>query len=75
MLYLNKNKKSNGKREIPSPCTGICSMDEKDAFCLGCYRTRDVIARWVLISDDEKRALIELIRERRKAARRERAMP
>ncbi|HET6378121.1 MAG TPA: DUF1289 domain-containing protein [Methylocella sp.] len=31
---------------IPSPCTGICTMDEALGFCLGCARTREEIEEW-----------------------------
>ncbi len=68
MLQLNKkNKKAP---DVPSPCIGICSMDEENVYCRGCYRTRDEIGGWVLMSRDEKLALLEISRTRRKAARR-----
>lgn len=30
----------------PSPCTGICTVDNTRALCLGCGRSLDEIARW-----------------------------
>ena len=34
-----------GARSI-SPCVGICKIDERSGYCLGCARTRDEIASW-----------------------------
>ncbi|MGP1716212.1 MAG: DUF1289 domain-containing protein [Methylophilus sp.] len=31
---------------IPSPCIGVCSMDESSGFCEGCFRTLDEIRQW-----------------------------
>jgi len=36
-----------------SPCIKVCKLDDGDV-CMGCYRTRDEIARWTQMSDDEK---------------------
>lgn len=41
-----------------SPCTGVCCMDECGR-CEGCYRTRDEIAGWSTMGDDERLRLIE----------------
>lgn len=70
MLLLNNKKKKTPP--VPSPCVGICGMDEEDRYCRGCFRTRGEIEAWVLMSRDEQLALVETIRERRKEARRAR---
>ena len=31
---------------IPSPCTGVCRIDEASGFCLGCARTISEIKAW-----------------------------
>lgn len=31
---------------VPSPCTGICKLDDATGWCLGCGRTGDEIADW-----------------------------
>lgn len=36
-----------------SPCIRVCKLDDGDV-CIGCHRTRDEIARWTQMSDDEK---------------------
>ena len=37
---------SQSKASIPSPCIGICEMDEATGQCTGCARTRDEIKNW-----------------------------
>lgn len=45
-------------RAIPSPCTGVCMLDE-GRLCMGCHRSVDEIARWTQLGDDERRRLME----------------
>jgi hypothetical protein len=52
---------------VKSPCISICVLDEQD-ICAGCYRTGLEITDWVMYSDDEKRAVLTLCREREQAA-------
>ena len=42
---------------IESPCVNVCALDVTRTFCVGCYRTRDEIARWRDASEDEKRRI------------------
>jgi predicted Fe-S protein YdhL (DUF1289 family) len=47
--------------EIESPCIKVCTLDARAGLCLGCGRTVDEIARWTLMSgDDRKRIMAEL---------------
>jgi predicted Fe-S protein YdhL (DUF1289 family) len=49
---------------IPSPCTGICKMDDASGVCLGCGRTGDEIAEWSLASDERRSAIWALLPRR-----------
>ncbi len=45
---------------IETPCVGVCVIepareDPADAVCLGCGRTRMEIARWLSMTDEERR--------------------
>ena len=40
---------------VPSPCNGVCTIDQVTGFCAGCFRTLDEIAAWGLLNDTEKR--------------------
>jgi uncharacterized protein len=50
---------------VASPCINVCRMHEGSGWCEGCLRSIDEIARWSVLSDDDKRALrLELDRRR-----------
>lgn len=51
-----------------SPCNGICTIAE-DGFCEGCARNRDEIANWGLMSEAERRRLVEVVLPEREAKR------
>jgi len=53
---------------VASPCIDVCRMDAEGRFCVGCLRTLDEIAGWVAFGDDEKRAVIARLAERRARA-------
>lgn len=46
-----------GDAPVPSPCTGVCVLDEARHQCLGCKRTLAEILAWRALDDDEKRAV------------------
>jgi predicted Fe-S protein YdhL (DUF1289 family) len=52
---------------VPSPCVSVCRMDEGTGLCLGCRRTIEEIRDWIILSPDEKRAVLARIAERRGA--------
>ena len=51
-----------------SPCVGICLMDPRTRTCRGCLRTIEEIAGWYSASAAEKRAVLDRLAERRRAA-------
>ncbi|MCG6951831.1 MAG: DUF1289 domain-containing protein [Betaproteobacteria bacterium] len=44
----------------------VCVMDDATGLCRGCYRTLDEIARWSVMPDREKRAVIVILEQRKK---------
>lgn len=50
---------------VGSPCVSICVMDDVTGFCNGCFRTLDEIAGWVAFSNDDKRAVLACLADRR----------
>lgn len=50
--------------DIPSPCTQVCTLDEKTGLCRGCLRTLDEIAGWRDFDDAEKARVLVRIAER-----------
>jgi hypothetical protein len=55
--------------EPPSPCTGVCRIDDRTEYCTGCLRTLDEIAAWGRLSATVKRDLIVRLRARASAIR------
>lgn len=47
-----------------SPCIDLCTMDDKDRYCLGCHRTLDEIALWSSLDQEEKESVWLLLEER-----------
>ncbi|MBK4738305.1 DUF1289 domain-containing protein [Noviherbaspirillum pedocola] len=52
---------------VPSPCIGICRMEEGTGLCSGCLRTIDEIACWGGASEAVKREVWREIRRREAA--------
>jgi predicted Fe-S protein YdhL (DUF1289 family) len=52
---------------VPSPCIGICRLDDAGRTCSGCGRTLDEVAGWSGASDDFKRAVWRRIAEARES--------
>ncbi|TFI57584.1 DUF1289 domain-containing protein [Sphingomonas parva] len=50
-----------------SPCTGLCRLDGRTGWCLGCGRSGDEIGRWPGASGDEKREILAALPTRRAA--------
>lgn len=49
---------------VPSPCVGICQIDQASGLCEGCWRTLGEIAAWSRLDDEGRRAIWLLLPER-----------
>jgi len=54
--------------DIVSPCISVCRLSATAKLCEGCWRTRNEIAGWRHMSNDEKRAVLGLLHDRRDAS-------
>lgn len=45
---------------VPNPCKSICTI--KNDVCTGCKRTTKEIADWSKLPNDEKRIIVERIK-------------
>ena len=52
-------------RSVPSPCVMVCSLDSETGFCEGCLRSMDEIREWVILSREEKLAVLEKVKTRK----------
>ena len=50
---------------VPSPCSGVCRIDERHGLCAGCLRSLDEIAAWPTLDDRARLALWRTLRARR----------
>ncbi len=53
--------------DIPSPCIGVCRLDPDTRRCSGCLRSAAEIAAWPGATPAERLAIVQLLRERRRA--------
>jgi predicted Fe-S protein YdhL (DUF1289 family) len=54
--------------EIPSPCVGVCQINSKTKFCLGCWRSLREVAHWSRYSGKEKLGVLDSIKQRQSDA-------
>lgn len=52
---------------IPSPCVGVCRLEEETGLCAGCLRTAVEIVHWPDASNAERLQVVERLRQRRRA--------
>lgn len=52
---------------VTSPCIGVCRLDERTGWCVGCLRTREEIARWRDADEAERRRILAAVARRRAA--------
>lgn len=48
---------------VPSPCIAVCQMDEDNRYCIGCRRSIDEIRDWIIMTAEEKRAVLARLAE------------
>jgi uncharacterized protein len=52
--------------EISTPCISVCVLDPKTGLCEGCGRTLDEIARWLRMSEPERKGIMAELAGRRR---------
>lgn len=51
---------------VPSPCVAVCEYDGK-GYCKGCFRDADEIREWMIMTREQKLAVLELLDQRRES--------
>ncbi len=51
--------------DLPSPCTGVCKIEDETNLCGGCLRTREEIKSWGHSSNENKYSILKLLKLRR----------
>lgn len=52
------------RNEVESPCVKICVVHPEARVCTGCLRSIDEITRWIKMSPDERREIMEALPDR-----------
>ena len=48
-----------------SPCINVCKLNPKNNLCEGCLRTSEEISNWSKYSDNKKRTIISILKNRK----------
>ena len=60
-----KTIKKKVDKTVESPCTNVCKYDIKEEFCIGCYRTKQELQDWWIMTREQKLETLEKIEERK----------
>ena len=41
-------------KTVDSPCIKICTYDKEEEFCIGCYRTKQELQDWWIMTREQK---------------------
>ena len=50
---------------VESPCTYDCKYDTKEEFCIGCYRTKQELQDWWIMTREQKLETLEKLEKRK----------
>jgi len=51
-------------KTVDSPCIQVCTYDEEEEFCIGCYRTKEELQDWLIMTRQQKLEVLKKIEER-----------
>ena len=51
-------------KTVDSPCIQVCTYDEEEEFCIGCYRTKQELQDWLIMTRAQKLKTLKKIEER-----------
>ena len=70
MVATTKDKKKHKiihkqvDKTVDSPCINVCKYDKKEEFCIGCYRTKQELQDWWIMTREQKLETLKKIDER-----------
>ena len=50
---------------VKSPCINVCKLNPKNNLCEGCFRTSDEISHWSKYTENKKRKIISILKNRK----------
>ena len=51
-------------KTVDSPCINVCKYDSKEEFCIGCYRTKEELQDWWIMTREQKLETLKKLKER-----------
>ena len=51
-------------KTVDSPCIQVCTYDEEEEFCIGCYRTKQELQDWLIMTREQKLETLKKLEER-----------
>lgn len=63
---MNQPPLPHAGSSVPSPCVGVCCLDDTAGWCTGCLRTRDEITDWGKLCDRDKQVIWKRLTQRRR---------
>ena len=54
-------------KTVESPCTNVCKYDTKEEFCIGCYRTKQELQDWWIMTREQKLETLKKLEERQQS--------
>ena len=58
---------SNNPPPLPSPCKGICALDDRKESCIACLRTIQEIRDWPKLDNAGRMVILQGLRAKRDA--------
>lgn len=49
---------------VPSPCIGVCWLNDDSGLCEGCLRSGDEIRDWMIMTGEQKLQLLQVLEQR-----------
>ena len=65
-VTLASARRRNPQATVPSPCVGVCKMDDVAGWCKGCFRTLDELTGWSRATDAAKLAVWGRVEQRQR---------
>ena len=51
-------------KTVDSPCIKVCTYDDEEEFCIGCYRTKQELQDWLIMTREQKLETLKKLEER-----------
>ena len=58
-------------KTVDSPCIKVCTYDEEEEFCIGCYRTQQELQDWLIMTREQKLETLKKLEERQRRGKKQ----